>query len=318
MTFQQLKYVAAIARYGSLSLAARHLFISQPSLTTALRDLEQEIQKTLFIRTSRGMQITLEGSEFLGYAKQVMQQMQIMEDHYRQREDSRKYFSVSTQHYTFTAQAFVELVKEYGGDDYEFSLLEERTSKIIENVKNLKSEIGVLYLSHFNETVIRKILKEENLEFQPLFTVRPHVFLARRHPLAEKSLVQVADLADFPCVTFDQGDENSFYFTEELFSERSLPKHLLVTDRAAVVDFLIHLEAYTIATGVLPSYLHGQDIVARPLATEERMTVGAVQRGDRITSAPGQTFLAALEKVARGIEKERRRTGDEQEGEDAD
>lgn len=298
MTLTQLKYVTAIAKYGSISLAARQLFVAQPSMTAALRDLEKEIGRTLFVRNSRGVKLTEEGLKFLGYANQILQQMEMLENRYVHA-DSQHYFTVSTQHYTFTASAFVELVRKYGNEDYEFSLLEERTGKIIENVKNLKSEIGILYLSRFNEVVIRKILKENNLFFSPILMVKPHVFLFREHPLAEKKAIKLSDLEQFPCITFDQGEENSFYFSEEICSERTLSRHIQVTDRAAVSDFLMELNAYIITSGILPSFLHGQDIIARPLDVKETITIGVIRHVDRRMSEIGHTFLELLEKAAK-------------------
>ncbi len=298
MTFLQLKYMLAIAEYGSVSLAARNLFISQPSLTEALSSLEGEIRQTLFVRGPRGVTPTDEGRKFLGFARQVVEQMRLLEDRYSG-ESGKRYFSVSTQHYTFVASAFVELAKKHSGDDYEFSLLEERTGKIIENVRNFKSEIGVLYMSRSNETVLRKLLKESRLVFSPLFMARPHVFLYRKHPLAKRASVGFADLGEFPCVTFDQGEENPFYFAEEVGSERQMKKRVLVTDRAAVANFLMALDAYIVTTGVLPSFLHGRDIVAVPLDVDEPMTVGTVRHADRRLSELGHAFMTSLAETAR-------------------
>lgn len=297
MTFLQLKYMLAIAEYGSVSLAARNLFISQPSLTEALSSLEREIRQTLFVRGPRGVTPTDEGRKFLGFARQVVEQMRLLEDRYSG-ESGKRYFSVSTQHYTFVASAFVELAKKHSGDNYEFSLLEERTGKIIENVRNFKSEIGVLYMSRSNETVLRKLLKESRLVFSPLFLARPHVFLYRKHPLAKRASVGFADLEEFPCVTFDQGEENPFYFAEEVGSERPMKKRLLVTDRAAVANFLMALNAYIVTTGVLPSFLHGRDIVAVPLDVDEPMTVGTVRHADRRLSELGHAFMTSLAETA--------------------
>lgn len=300
MTLTQLRYVTAIAKYGSISLAARQLFVTQPSMTTALQDLEKEIGRDLFIRNSRGVQLTDEGLKFLGHAKQILRQMEMLEERYLHAE-SKQYFAVSTQHYTFTASAFVELVRQYEGWGYEFSLLEERTEKIIENVRTLKSEIGILYLSRFNEAVLRKIFKESKLYFSPLFMVKPHVFIFRDHPLAKKDTLKLEDLEPFPCITFDQGEENSFYYSEEMFCERSLAKHIQVTDRAAVSNLLMELDAYIITTGILPSHLHGQDIIARPLDVDENITVGVIRHMDCRMSELGHTFLKLLEKAARQV-----------------
>lgn len=297
MTLQQLKYALAVADYGSVSLAARQLFISQPSLTESLSALEREIRQTLFVRGARGMKPTDEGRKFLGYARQVVEQMRLLEDRYSG-ESGKRYFSVSTQHYTFAASAFVELVKQHGAEDYEFSLLEERTGKIIENVRTLKSEIGILYMSRSNESVLRKLLKEANLVFSPLLMASPHVFLFRRHPLAKADVVRFEELEAYPCITFDQGEENSFYFSEEIGSDRPLRKHILVTDRAAVVNLLMDLDAYILTTGVLPSYLHGKDIVSVPLESDEIMTVGAIRHADRRMSELGHAYMTSLEKIA--------------------
>ena len=298
MTLLQLKYALAIAEYGSVSLAARHLFISQPSLTESLSALEREIKQTLFVRGARGMKATDEGRTFLGYARQVVEQMRLLEDRYNG-ESGKQYFSVSTQHYTFVASAFVELAKQYGGDGYEFSLLEERTGKVIENVRTFKSEIGILYMSRSNETVLKKLLKESRLVFSPLFLARPHVFLYRKHLLAKRASVGFDELAAFPCVTFDQGEENPFYFAEEIGNERPMQKRILVTDRAAVANFLMALDAYIVTTGVLPSYLHGRDIVAVPLEVDEPMTVGTIRHADRRLSELGHAFMASLEMTAK-------------------
>ena len=307
MTFQQLKYALAVAKYGSVSLAARQLFISQPTLTEALRELEQEIGETLFLRSSRGMTATDEGRKFLGHAKQIVEQMRLLEDRYREGRGKR-YFSVSTQHYTFAACAFVEMVKQYSSDDYEFSLLEERTGRVIENVRNLKSEIGIIYLSRFNESVLQKILRESNLVFTPLFMAHPHVFLFRKHPLAKRTSVGFSDLEEYPCLAFDQGEENTFYYSEEIGIERSSQKkRILVTDRAAVVNFLMELEAYIPATGILPSFLHGKDIVAVPLDAEEIMTVGVIRHADRRLSELGRVYMDALERIAEEMKLEKPR-----------
>ena len=311
MTLLQLKYIDAIAQFGAISRAARHMFVSQPRITNALRQLEAVIGQTLFIRTSRGIKLTDEGVHFLGYARQVIEQMRLLEDQYRNVKPKRS-FSVSTQHYTFAALAFVELVKQYGEDEYDFSLLEERTANVIENVRNMKSEIGLLYMSQFNEAVLQKIFRENHLRFTPLFTVRPHVFLFHAHPLAAKERIALDDLDDYPCITFDQGEENAFYFSEEALSVRTLKKRIRVTDRAAVANFLMDLGAYIITSGVLPSFLHGPDVVSRPLVTDEHMTVGIIRHADRLPSELGIAFESALKKMASDIA-----TVDEQDGLDS-
>lgn len=301
MTLQQLKYIVTVAECGSISEAANRLFISQPSLSNAIRELEKSLEKTLFLRTPRGMSLTDDGMEFLGYARQVLQQMDMLEEKYDRGKTAKQHFSVSTQHYTFAANAFVDLVKTSRSEAYEFTLFEGRTQEIIENVRNLKSELGIIYLSNFNETVIRRLLRDANLSFTPLFTARPHVFLCRSHPLVAKDVLELTDLEPYPCVTYDQGVYNSFYLAEEILSTRQMDKHIIVTDRAAVVNFMIGLNAYTISTGVFPAYLHGTDIIALPLNADERIEVGVIRNKDVIPSEFGRAYIAELEKISKEI-----------------
>ncbi|MGI6211402.1 MAG: LysR family transcriptional regulator [Anaerovoracaceae bacterium] len=302
LTLQQLKYVVAVAEAGSINQAAEKLFISQPSLSAAIQAIEKNVGRMLFKRSPRGMQLTADGAEFLGYARQVLQQMDMLEDNYRSDQKARKRFSVSTQHYTFAANAFVELVKHANYSNYEFSLIEGRTSEIIENVHNMKSELGIIYLSDFNESVIRKLLSDDGLTFTSLFTAAPHVFLCRTHPLADRAMVTLDDLDEYPYITYDQGIDNSFYFSEELLSTRQVEKHIIVSDRAAVVNFLIGLDAYTISTGVFPAYLHGDDIIAVPLKADEHMEVGFIQNRHAVVSPLGELYIEALRKIADDID----------------
>lgn len=291
----------ATVECGSISEASKRLFISQPSLSNAIRELERTLGKVLFFRTPRGMILTEDGAEFLGYARQVLQQMEMLEKKYDSSKVATQRFSVSTQHYTFAANAFVELVKSAESDFYEFTLFEGRTREIIDNVRNLKSELGILYLSDFNEAVINHLLRDANLSFCPLFTVKPHVFLSKTHPLAAQKSIDLSELASYPCVTYDQGINNSFYLSEEILSTRPMNKHIIVTDRAAVVNFLIGLDAYTISTGIFPTYLHGTDIISSALNVDERIEVGVIRNEDVIPSKYGILYQEALEKLAAEI-----------------
>ena len=298
MTLQQLKYAVEVAGKGSINEAAKGLFISQPSLSGAIRALESEIGITLFIRTNKGMIVSSEGAEFLGYARQVIQQAELLEEKYLSGKPAKQRFSVSTQHYAFTANAFVELIKEFGGEEYEFTLRETKTYDILEDVKTLRSELGVIYVSSFNEKIIRKLLEEGGLVFSALFAVRPHIFISRENPLSQKSAVSLSDLEELPCVTFEQGEHNSFYFSEEILSTLDHKKSIKVTDRAALINLMIGVNAYTIATGVLPSYLHGEAIVAVPLQVDEWIHVGMITRRDVILSRLGEIYASALRKIA--------------------
>jgi DNA-binding transcriptional LysR family regulator len=301
MTLQQLKYAIAVAEKGSVSNAAKSMFVSQPSLSNSIRALEEEIEITIFTRSNKGINITNDGIEFLGYARQVLAQSNILEDKYLNHTCRKQKFCISTQHYPFAANAFVELVKEFGGDEYEFTLRETKTYEIIQDVKNLKSELGLIYLSNYNESVLRKLLKESQLVFSALFTVKPHVFICREHPLAAQKSISLDDLEEYPCISFEQGENNSFYFSEEILSVRSVKKSIKVSDRAAVVNFMIGLNGYTISSGVYPKYLHSQEIISVPLDVDEKITVGVIQHKNTMPTKLGTIYLKALKDIAMNI-----------------
>ncbi|WP_333859499.1 LysR family transcriptional regulator [Clostridium sp.] len=298
MTLQQLKYIVEVADKGSITEAAKNLFISQPSLSASIKELEAEIKTTIFVRTNRGITVSNEGADFLGYARQILQQVVLVEDRYINATPSKQRFSVSTHHYTFAANAFVDLIKEFGGDEYEFTFRETKTYDIIEDVKSLQSELGIIYLSSFNEHIIRKYLNESNLIFSELFVATPHIFICKENPLASRSSVTIDDLEDLPYLEYEQGEHNSFYFSEEILSTLNHKKTIKVSDRAAVVNLLIGVNAYTISTGVFPSYLHGDDIIAIPLEVDEKIQVGVITHKDYIPTRLGEIYLLALKRIA--------------------
>ena len=301
MTLQQLKYAICIADKGSFNEAAKTLFISQPSLSNAIKELEHEIGITIFSRTNRGIRISSEGEEFLGYARQIIQQASLLEEKYLHTGSTRQRFSVSTHHYLFAANAFVELVQKFGGEEYEFTYRETHTFEVIDDVKHLRSEIGLIYLSRFNEAVITKLLKESNLVFQELFMALPHVFLYKHHPLANKKQLHLEDLENFPYISFEQGRENSFYFSEEILSTRYVKQSIKVSDRAAMVNMMIGVAGYTICSGIFPEYLHGDDIISIPLCANEEMHVGIITHKDVVMSRLGTIYLEALQKMTQSF-----------------
>ncbi|BAH08280.1 LysR family transcriptional regulator [Clostridium kluyveri] len=298
MTLQQLKYIVEVADKGSITVAAKKLFISQPSLSASIKELEAEIKTTIFVRTNRGIIVSNEGADFLGYARQILQQVMLVEDRYINATPLKQRFSVSTHHYTFAANAFVDLIKEFGGDEYDFTFRETKTYNIIEDVKNLQSELGILYLSSFNEHIIRKYLNESNLIFSELFVATPHIFICKENPLANRSSITPDDLEDLPYLEYEQGKHNSFYFSEEILSTLNHKKTIKVSERAAVVNLLIGINAYTISTGVFPSYLHGDDIIAIPLEVDEKIHVGVITHKGYIPTRLGELYLLALKRIA--------------------
>jgi DNA-binding transcriptional LysR family regulator len=294
VTLQQLKYVIEVANRGSINEAAKRLFISQPSLSNAIKDLEEEMQLAIFERSNKGISLSKEGIEFLSYARQVVEQAELLESRYLNAKPSPQHFSVSTQHYAFAVNAFVSLVREYGQDEYELALRETKTYEIIEDVKNLRSEIGILYLNEFNGKVINKLLKSANLQFNSLLTAKPHIFISSKNPLAKQSIVTIDQLQNYPYLSFDQGEYNSFHFSEEILSTMSHKKSIRVNDRATLFNLLIGLNGYTISTGVLSADLNGNEIIPVPLDCEETINVGWISHRNASLSKLGAAYIQAL------------------------
>ncbi len=296
MTLQQLKYMIAITECGSITSAAQKLLVAQPSLSKSVCELEKEMDITIFYRNNRGVYLSEDGLKFLSYARQVVEQAELLEQQYKQKRATRRVFSISAQHYAFVVNAFVALVKEYAENKYEFTLRESRTHDIIEDVRTSRSELGVLFLSNFNREIVLRIVKNADLKFTPLFTASPHVFVSRNNPLAKKKLVTLEDLKEFPRLTYEQGINNSFYYSEELHSTEESLKSIIVTDRATLFNLLIGLDGYTISSGILSSDLNGTDIVAIPLKSDEIMHIGYIAPTDRQLSPAGGRYLEHLTK----------------------
>lgn len=294
MTLQQLKYAIEIAKCGSINIAAKRLFITQPSLSNAIRELETELNINIFQRTSRGITVSVEGTEFLGYARQVVEQAELLENRYFNTKPSSQHFSVSTQHYAFSVNAFVDLIKEYGNDEYEFKLRETKTYEIIDDVKNLRSEIGILYINEFNSKILNKLFEESNLKFTKLFVAKPHVFISANNPLSKKKRVTIEDLENYPYLCFEQGEYNSFHFSEEILSTIDHKKTIKVSDRATLFNLLIGLNGYTISTGILSSDLNGNDIISVPLDVNEEIEVGWISHKSIKLSKLANIYINAL------------------------
>jgi len=301
MTLQQMKYVVEIAERGSMNEAAKALYISQPSLSGTIRELEKEIGITIFTRSNRGIKVTTEGSEFLGYARQTLEQYRFMEDRYLARKETRKKFFVSTQHYTFAVEAFSKTLKKEGLDAYDSAIYETRTHEVIEDVKNMRSEIGILYLNAFNERVLTAEFAENNLDFHELFSCTTFAYMSAAHPLAKRGEVSLRDLDEYPCISFDQGAKNSFYFSEEVLSTYPYRKVIHVNDRASALNMMTLLEAYTLCSGIICEDLNGNGYVAVPLESDEVMRIGYVVRNDRRLSPIAKTFVAEMRKYEKSI-----------------
>lgn len=295
MTLKQLKYIITVAEIGNITEAARQLFISQPSLTSAIKELENEYGITIFNRSNKGIEITTAGDEFLGYARQLLEQANLIEERYTGKDHGKQRFCVSAQHYSFAVEAFVELLKEAGGDKYEFHMRETQTYDIIDDVARRRSEIGVLYLNKFNETIIRKTLKDNGLTFTTLFIAKPHVFIGKNSPLAKKSKITLEDLTPFPRLSYEQGTHNSFYFAEEILSTMDCDKEIIVRDRATLFNLLIGLNGYTICSGVINEELNGPHIIAKPLDIDDYMEIGYILPAGNPQSPLTQKYIQFLQ-----------------------
>ena len=299
MTLQQLKYVVTVAEMGTLSEAAKSLFLSQPSLTKAIKELENEMGISIFNRTNKGITLLKEGEVFLGYARQVLEQAALLEEKYKIHAGGKQEFRVSTQHYSFAVNAFVDLIKKYGGDEYDFSLKETQTFTIIDDVARMKSEIGILYYNDFNRMVIEKLLRANDLKFTELFTAKPHIFVSSKNPLAKQEVVTMEDLAPYPYLSYEQGEHNSFYFSEEIFSTAIRSKNIRVMDRATLFNLLIGLNGYTVCSGVIDRELNGENIIALPLKAEGEMHIGVIVHNKMILSRIGLFYIEALKKYTK-------------------
>jgi DNA-binding transcriptional LysR family regulator len=297
ITLQKLRYVIEIVRCGSFSEAAKRLFIAQPSLSGAVREMEEEIGFEIFLRTAKGAVLSPQGAEFLGYARQVVEQADLMDRRYFGAQAVRQRFSVSTQHYAFVVKAFVHLVEEHGSDEYEFTFRDTRTYEILEDVRTLKSEIGVIYLNDFNRKVLGSLIAKGGMNFHPLMDAKPHVFVGASSPLAKMGAVTLQDLEEYPCLAFEQGEYNSFYFSEEILSTLPRKKVIRVSDRATIFNLMIGLNGYTISTGIINADLNGDGIVAVPLLVDETITIGWIAHKNMMRSRLMEWFILALEEA---------------------
>lgn len=296
MTLTQLRYAITIANANSMNEAARMLFISQPSLSSSIKELEEEIGVELFRRSNRGISVTPEGEEFLGYARQVVEQYELMESKYISKEPAKKKFSVSTQHYTFAVDAFVEMVKQFGMDEYEFAIHETKTYSVIEDVKNFKSEIGILYINDFNSKVLTKLFHEFNLEFHEILQCSIYVYMWKGHPLANRKEIDLEELREYPCLSFEQGAYNSFYFAEEVLSTYEYKRLIKADDRATFLNLMVGLNGYTLCSGIICEKLNGSDYCAVKLNCDEIMTIGYLVRKGVAISPLGKKYLEEISK----------------------
>lgn len=300
MTLQQLRYVIGIAKVGSFNKAAENLFISQPSLTAAIRDLEEEIGIVIFNRTSRGVSLTPDGEEFVAQANQLYHHYETLRGRYDKAVQQKKKFAVSTQHYSFAVKSFVEMVKKFNIDEYEFALRETKTKDVIDDVAGLKSEIGILYLSNFNRKYINYLFKERDLEFHHLIDCKAYAYMWKNHPLATRKSVNLMDLSQYPCLSFEQSESGSYYFAEEILSTNEYHRTIKANDRATMLNLMVGLNGYTLCSGIISEEINGSDYVAVPFKDakgedDRTMEIGYVLKKNFMLSTICRIYIREME-----------------------
>ena len=299
MTLQQMHYVITISETGSFNKAAELLYVAQPSLTSAIQELERETGILIFHRSGRGVTLTNDGAEFLSYVRQIYHQYEILQSKYGKNGNLKKKFGVSTQHYSFAVKTLVEMVKHFNTSDYEFAIRETKTRDVIDDVNTMRSEIGILYLNDFNRAVLTKLFHSNNLEFHKLIDCQPYVYLWRNHPLASLPSIRFAQLADYPCLSFEQGDNGSFYFAEEILSTNEYSRIIKACDRATMLNLMIGLSGYTLCSGIICEELNGDEYVAIPLEGESdnpggAMEIGYLVKKNVILSQMGEIYIREI------------------------
>lgn len=306
MTLQQIKYALTIADAGSMNRAAELLYISQPTLSGSVKELEREIGIAIFLRTSKGVTATAEGAEFLSYARQVYQQYDLLTQKYSAHGSFKRKFGVSSQHYSFAVKAFVETVKKYGTLNFDFAMRETRTMDVITDVGSLKSEVGILYLDSFNRKVIEKLLADNELTFTPLINCRAYVYMWKGHPLAGESSVSLEQLRDYPCMSFEQGEQGSGFMAEEILSDRDYPRVIRSTDRATQLNLMVGLNGYTLCSGIICEELNGSEFAAVPFREDEDnrnsdMEIGYIVKSRSMLSDIAETYIDEVKKYLSAV-----------------
>lgn len=301
MTLQQLHYVITISEMGSLSKAAEILYISQPSLSSAVQELENELGFPLFHRSGKGMSLTNDGLEFLPYARQLHQYYDVILEKYGKGGKRKKKFGISTQHYSFVVKSFVELVKQFNTAEYEFAIRETKTRDVVEDVRSSRSEIGIIYLSDFNRKIILNLLKSNDLEFHKLIECDAYVYLWNGHPLAECKSIRFEQLEDYPCLSFEQGSKGSFYFAEEILSTEEYTRTIKTNDRATMLNLMVGLNGYTLCSGLICEELNGSDYIAVPFEHEKdipgsKMEIGYIVKKHQTMSHISKLYIEEIER----------------------
>ena len=310
LTIQQLRYAVGIANTGSFNKAAEALFISQPSLTMAVQDLEKQIGITVFNRSNRGVTLTPEGEEFIARANELLNHFKSVVARYDEESQKKKRFAVSTQHYSFAVKSFTNMVKKFNIDDYDFALRETKTKEVIDDVTSLRSEIGIIYLSDFNRKYLTYLLKENDLVFQKLVICNAYAYMWKNNPLASKPYVTLEDLSQYPCLSFEQGESGNYYFAEEILSTNEYHRTIKANDRATMLNFMVDLNGYTLCSGIISEEINGSDYVAVPFKDDKgecdrQMEIGYIVKKNFMLSTICRIYIREMEEYLKTYTAER-------------
>ena len=310
LTIQQLRYAVGIANTGSFNKAAEALFISQPSLTMAVQDLEKQIGITVFNRSNRGVTLTPEGEEFIARANELLNHFKSVVARYDEESQKKKRFAVSTQHYSFAVKSFTNMVKKFNIDDYDFALRETKTKEVIDDVTSLRSEIGIIYLSDFNRKYLTYLLKEHDLVFQKLVICNAYAYMWKSNPLASKPYVTLEDLSQYPCLSFEQGESGNYYFAEEILSTNEYHRTIKANDRATMLNFMVDLNGYTLCSGIISEEINGSDYVAVPFKDDKgecgrQMEIGYIVKKNFMLSTICRIYIREMEEYLKAYTAER-------------
>ena len=300
MTIQQCRYVVQIAKTGSFSEAAKQMFVAQSSLSVSIKSLEQELNTKLFERAGNGVYLTEAGTEFVRYAKQICESSDFVLRRYSSQTE-RKHLNIATQHYDFVADVFGSFLKTVQETEYQFSLREIETYNVIRQVETAYSDIGIIAIKDGDFDIMKRYLGKKKLSFEPILQASPHVFFRREHPLSHCSCLRLTDLKEYPCVSYEQGEHNSSYFTEEMLDSLNVQKHVEISDRATLMNLLLITDAYTVGTGIMPSRLNDGDIVSIPLECQDNYTIGYILNDSRKVSKMSTSFIEKLQGSVKNI-----------------
>ncbi len=294
MTLQQCVYVLKIHDTGTFSEAARQLFIAQSGLSNSVKLLEEELKIKIFERTKNGAVLTSEGAEFIRYAEQMVAQSEFILDRYGS-QSKKDRLHISTQHYDFIADVFCEFIDKCQSGGYNVSLKEKMTHEVIYDVETAMSDVGVIAVKKRDFEIMMRYLQTRDLSFFELLKTPPHMFVKSSHPLSGKTSVHYGELQGYPYVSYDQGKyNNSSLFTEEMSDNVVSDKHIVISDRATLMNMLLKTDCYTVGTGIMPSDLNDGKIISIPIVTDEEYSVGYVVKRNRVNTKMAEQFISLL------------------------